>query len=94
MAASRLTVTEVVRNFSEILGRVRFKGERFILLKGGKPVAELRPAKGPARLHLRDLPEVLAALPHLGAADADRFARDLESARVAVGLAPAAPWES
>jgi antitoxin (DNA-binding transcriptional repressor) of toxin-antitoxin stability system len=94
MSAKKLTVTEVARNFSEILGRVRFKGERFILLKGGKPVAELRPAKGPAHLRLKDLPEVLAALPHLGADDADRFARDLESARVAVGLAPAAPWES
>ncbi len=40
---TRVTVTEAVRNFSEILGRVRFKGERFVLVKGGKPVAELGP---------------------------------------------------
>ncbi len=39
----RLTVTEAARNFSEILGRVRFRGERCILTKAGKPVAEIGP---------------------------------------------------
>lgn len=94
MSAKRLTVTEAVRNFSEILGRVRFKGERFVLLKGGKPVAELGPTTAAVPVRLGELPAILEALPHLDPADADRFARDLESGRTAVGPVPATPWES
>jgi antitoxin (DNA-binding transcriptional repressor) of toxin-antitoxin stability system len=92
--ATRLTVTEAARNFSEILGRVRFKGERFILLRGGKPVAELGPTDASASIRLGELPAVLEALPHLGSAEADRFARDLESSRKAIGKTPPAPWAS
>ena len=94
MPTKRLTVTEAVRNFSEILGRVRFKGERFVLVKGGRPIAELGPTDAAAAVLLGELPAILDALPHLDPEDADHFARDLESGRVAVGPMPAAPWES
>lgn len=94
MPAKRVTVTEAARNFSEILGRVRFKGERFILMKGGKPVAELGPTEAAAPVRLEDLPAILQALPHLESEDADRFARGLESDRTAIGPVPRAPWES
>ena len=80
---TRLTVTEAVRNFSEIVGRVRFKGERFVLLKGGKPVAELVPADAAAPVRLGELPAALESLPHPESEDADRFAIDLESGRTA-----------
>jgi len=90
----RLTVTEAVRNFSEILGRIRFKGERFILFKGGKPVAELGPTATAASVRLGELPAIFEALPHLEPGDADRFALDLESARSAAGEVPKAPWGS
>lgn len=93
MPTTRLTVTEAVRNFSEILGRVRFKGERFVLLKGGRPVAELGPTDA-APVRLEELPAILESLPHLDPEDADRFARELESARAAVGPMPGPPWES
>jgi len=92
--AKRLTVTQAVRNFSEILGRVRFKGERFILVKGGRPVAELGPTDLADVVRLKDLAAILDALPHLDPEDADRFARELESGRVASGPIPAAPWGS
>lgn len=90
---TRLTVTEAVRSFSEILGRVRFKGERFLLLKGGKPVAELGPTDAAALVRLGELSALLAGLPHLERDDADRFAQDLESGRTVVGPTPA-PWAS
>lgn len=77
---TRLTVTEAVRNFSEILGRVRFKGERFVLLRGGKPVAELGPTDAAAPVRLGELPAILEGLAHLEPDDADRFASDLDSA--------------
>lgn len=90
----RLTVTEAVRNFSELLGRVRFKGERFVLLKGGKPVAELGPTLAAASVRLGELPALLADLPHLDPEDVDRFEADLESARKSAGLVPTPPWGS
>ena len=94
MPTKRLTVTEAVRNFSEILGRVRFKGERFVLVKGGRPIAELGPTDAAAAVLLGELPAILDALPHLDPEDADHFARDLESSRTATGPVPATPWES
>lgn len=92
--STKLTVTEAVRNFSEILGRVRFKGERFVLVKGGKPVAELGPTDAAAPVRLGELPTVLEVLPHLEPEDAERFALDLESGRNAAGRIPAVPWGS
>lgn len=92
--ATRLTVTEAVRNFSEIVGRVRFKGERFVLLRGGKPVAELGPTDAAVPVRLAELPAILEGLPHLEPGDADRFASDLDSGRSAAGPLPPVPWAS
>lgn len=90
-----LTVTEVVRNFSEIIGKVRFHGERFVLTKGGRPVAELGPTAAMVRLRLGELPSLLAALPHLHPQDAERFAEDLEKSRQVLGtIPPKGPWGS
>jgi antitoxin (DNA-binding transcriptional repressor) of toxin-antitoxin stability system len=88
----RLTVTEAVRNFSELIGRVRFKGERFILVKGGKPVAELGPTDAAVPTRLGELAEILESLPHVEPEDTERFAIDLEASRSAVGRVPAVPW--
>lgn len=70
------SVTEVARNFAEYINRVAFRGERFVLMRGKKPVAELRPI--PAGKHLGDLPGILASLPRLGEAHAEEFAADLD----------------
>ena len=89
-----VTITDVSRHFSEYVGRVRFAGERFVLTKGGKPVAELGPAAaGPVTL--RDLLARLAAAPALGPDEAEAFARDVAAGRRA--LAPPLeedPWTS
>jgi len=86
------TVTEVLRNFSDYINRVSYRGERFVLMRGGKAVAELVPAPTAGR-RLGELPAVLASLPSLGEDEATRFAVELEEARK--GLAqPADPWAS
>ena len=36
-------MTEVARNFSEFLNRVRFRRERFIIERNGKPICEVSP---------------------------------------------------
>ena len=88
------TVTEVLRNFSEYINRVSYRGERFILTRGGKPVAALVPPP-PAGRRLADLPGMLESLPHLGPDEAARFAEDLDHLRSLSGsLPPADPWAS
>lgn len=76
---TQTTVTDVARNFSEYLDRVAFGGERFTLTRSGRPVAELAPV--PRGRRLADLPALLAALPRLGEAQAEKLGEDLEDAR-------------
>ncbi len=79
MSPNTLTVTEAVRNFSEYISRVFYRHESFVLRKGKKPVAELRPV--PRGRRLGDLPGLLCSLPHLAKKDARAFAEDIKTAR-------------
>ena len=88
-----LTVTEVVRHFAEYVNRVAYRRESFVLVRGNKPIAELRPV--PAGKRLGDLPGLLAALPHLSVVEAGKFADDLEAAREELARTEASdPWRS
>ena len=88
------TVTDVLRNFSDYISRVTYRGERFVLTRGGKAVAELVPAP-PAGRPLGELADVLTSLPRLGAEEAVRFGEDLERARAEMrGAMPEDPWAS
>ena len=90
----RASVTEVLRNFSDYINRVSYRGERFVLTRGGKDVAELTPAP-PTGRRLAELPDVLESLPHLGSDEAARLAEDLASGRAASGGGPPPdPWAS
>lgn len=86
--AQMVSATEVARHFAEYINRVSCRGESFVLVRGNKPVAELRPL--PAGKPLADLPALLASLPHLSPAEADEFADDLTAARQALARAV---WE-
>ena len=93
MHAISLSLTEVVRNFSEYVNRVAYRGERFILLRGRKPVAELRPVA--SGLTLGELESLLRALPALTPAEADALAADMQAGRAQ--LSPETlrnPWQS
>ena len=88
-----LSVTELVRGFSDYVNRVAYRGERFILLKGRKPVAELRPL--PGRRTLGELEEMLRSLPRLDATEAAAFAADIDAARSQLPpVGQSDPWES
>ena len=93
MSTKILTVTEAVRNFSDYVSRVAYRHETFVLRKGKKSVAELRPL--PTGRRLGDLPAVLRSVPHLSEDDAVAFAKDVSTARA--GLASGElrdPWAS
>lgn len=93
MHPKALTVTEVIRNFSDYISRVAYQRESFILCKGKRPMAELRPV--PVGKRLGELPGLLAGLPHLTGAEALAFSRDLEAEREALGVEELKnPWDS
>ncbi len=93
MHATSLSVTELVRGFSDYVNRVAYRGERFILLKGKKPVAELRPIA--AGLPMGELEAVLRSLPGLSSDEAVDFAADIEAARDQLPMEELQdPWQS
>jgi antitoxin (DNA-binding transcriptional repressor) of toxin-antitoxin stability system len=88
-----LSVTEVARHFAEYINRVAYRGECFVLVRGNKPIAELRPL--PVGKRLAELPALLASLPHLSETEATQFADDLTTAREALARAEVHdPWRS
>ena len=88
-----LSVTELARHFAEYINRVSCRGECFVLVRGNKPVAELRPL--PAGKRLVELPALLASLPHLSPDEATRLGDDLTAARQALARAEIQdPWRS
>ena len=93
MMSQTLTVTEVARHFAEYINRVAYRGECFVLVRGNKPIAELRPV--PAGKRLVELPALLASLPHLSPTEAAQLADDLTAAREALARAEVHdPWRS
>lgn len=93
MQPKALTVTEVIRNFSDYISRVAYQRESFILCKGKRPMAELRPV--PSGKKLGELPALLAGLPHLSGPEAVAFSRDLDAEREALGAEELRnPWDS
>lgn len=57
-----MSATEAARTFSDLLNRVRYRGESFIVERGGTPVCRITPA-GPPRFTLAELTHLLEALP-------------------------------
>ena len=88
-----ISVTEAARNFADIVSRVFYRGERFVLERGGKPVARLIPVPRGGRLG--DLPDLLEAGPRLSDEEAQALGRDVDEARESLPeLGDEDPWES
>jgi len=76
-----ISATEAVRRFSEILNSVRYRGDSFTIVRGGKPVASISPVESLSkRKPLRELRELIKSLPHLGD-EAERLRKDLKKIR-------------
>jgi antitoxin (DNA-binding transcriptional repressor) of toxin-antitoxin stability system len=77
----KISATEAVRKFSEILSQVHYKGESYTVLRGGKSVASISPVTEPLEgKNLGELKRLLAAIPKLGA-EAETFEADIRAAR-------------
>lgn len=90
MTRYRRTVTEVARNFSEVVTRVAHRGERVDLVRGGKVIAAIVPA--PEGLPATALSSILAELPRLNRRDATAIGRAISAGRAKL-RAPASPWD-
>lgn len=74
-----ITATEAVRNFSELLNCIRYRGERYTILKGGKPAATIGPTGLAKERKLSDLKKIVRDLPRLEE-DSEAFVKDIEQA--------------
>lgn len=86
---SRISATMLARRLGEVLGRVRYRGESFLVERNGDPVARVVPVAGGS---LTTLEEALVAWRSSGRPD-EAFADDL--ARIGrLDRPPRDPWAS
>ena len=86
-----LTVTKAIRNFSDIIGRIRYKGESFLLTKGGIVVARLGPVD--RGIKAKELVDLWKEIKHLYPESAEDFSKDLANSRAMLKEAKD-KWES
>lgn len=93
MRPKEVSATEAARSLGDLLARVRYRGESFLIRRGRKVVASL----GPPPVELvtgKVLVERLRAIPRLAPREAEDFARDVERGRRALNKPPKDPWGS
>ena len=74
----RISATRAVRDFSEVLNTIKFKGVHYIIERGGKPIASMKSIDEKIDfMTLGDLKALLKKLPRLEE-ELDAFASDLE----------------
>jgi hypothetical protein len=80
MAKKRPTVsaTEAARNFSELMNRVRYRRQSFLVERGGQAVCEIRPVHEATGFNGADLIRLLASLPGPAAAYLDAVEEAIE----------------
>lgn len=76
-----IQATEAVRQFSDILNTIKFKGDHYIIQRGGKPVAFMGPVEEVRKERtIGELKSMLDRLPRLGK-EAEGFEKDIEDIR-------------
>jgi len=89
-----ITATEAVKDFSALLNRIKFRGDRYIIQRSGKPMAFILPFEGASKSRsLKELKSILSELPRLNE-DVEDFAADLEALRKRQPSLPGEhPWD-
>ena len=86
---SVISATELARTLGDVLARIRYRRESFVIERNGTPVARLVPVGTEASATLRDLVASWGGADSVDAA----FADDLERVNAA-DQPPANPWAS
>jgi antitoxin (DNA-binding transcriptional repressor) of toxin-antitoxin stability system len=78
----RISATQAVRDFSEVLNTIKFKGVQYIIERGGKPIASMKPIDEKINpMTLGQLKILLKKLPKLEG-ELDAFASDLKDTSI------------
>lgn len=85
---SKITATELARKLGDILGRIRYRGESFVVERNGTPAARIGPVSPGGAVSVR---EALSAW--VGAGTDATLADDLERI-IASDQPPENPWAS
>jgi len=73
-----ISATEAVRKFSEILNSIKYRGDFYTIVRGGKRVASICPVELPSKeKRLGEFKALLKNIPKLGI-EAERFEKDLK----------------
>jgi antitoxin (DNA-binding transcriptional repressor) of toxin-antitoxin stability system len=83
-----ISATEAARSFSELLDRVCYRGETFVIERGGEPVCEISHVK-PVRFTGADFLTLLHSLPKPDPG----FWNAVEKATRQQPAVPESPWE-
>ncbi len=85
---THISATELAKRLSDVLSRARYRGERFVVERGGEPVAVLEPPDGVSRAAtLRELAKRLGEI-----RPDDAFADDLEAVQEGQPMAETSRW--
>lgn len=76
-----ITVTDMLRSFSEIIGCVYYKGETYDIKKGNNIVARLSPAKFKATTKITELNNLFKTMPEYRTEDSEDFRNILKEIR-------------
>jgi antitoxin (DNA-binding transcriptional repressor) of toxin-antitoxin stability system len=85
---SRISATQAARTFSDLLNRVHYRGEEFVIERGGEPICTISPVK-PLSCTGADIAALLQSLPKPDAA----FWDSVEEATKQYSELPRSPWE-
>lgn len=85
---TRISASDLARRLGDILGRVRYRGEAFVIVRHDVAIARIGPVPRPMKASLRDAAIAWASTPTDSA-----FAADLERAGQA-DRPPRNPWDS
>lgn len=86
----RITATEAARTFSDLLNRVRYAGESFLVVRNGEVMCRIQPADTQQPATVRDLLDILKE----PSGTDDQFADDVERAQKRQPKLPRSPWVS
>jgi hypothetical protein len=88
----RISATRAVRDFSEVLNTIKFKGVHYIIERGGKPIASMKSVDEKIEsMTLGELQSLLKKLPRLDE-ELDAFASDIEDISIKKGKLISLPF--
>ena len=85
---ARISATDLSRSLSDVLSRVRYREERFVIERNGEAIALLTPLGPGRRTTMRQLVELLKGVPRPD----DGFADDLETVQRSQEPVGSPPW--